>query len=287
MEDFQDTGPILTSGQFAMLCSTSKATLRHYREIGLLLPAARQDNGYMAYSPMQFADFRLIEALADSGCALSAIKEYLAKPDPCALEQIILSGIESIIAERENLFNQQTLLERTLDRAKKISAWAGVEGVWRTEYCEDERFYESDIAPILRNQGFESAVEALGKALSTAPATPVQGTYRIDRDAFFEGKYAQGMSVCRYAPISPGAEEARIKPAGIYLKHLRKTTLASEIRDKYPVFGEYDLVRRYIDDHALETEGDLYEEELSLYFGNTNGTTYSEISIRLASKEGR
>lgn len=287
MEGFQDAGPILTSGQFAMLCNTSKATLRHYREMGLLLPVAKRDNGYMAYSPTQLADFRLIEALADSGCALSAIREYLAAPDPRALEKIISSSIESIIAEREHLLGQQTLLERTLARAARLSAWTDVEGAWRIEHCKEERFYESDLAPIFRNQGFESGVEVLGEALSMAPATPVQGTYRIDRDAFFEGKYAQGMSVCCYEPVSPKAEEARTKPAGIYLKHLRKTTLASEVRGKYPVFGEYDLVRRYIDDHALETEGDLYEEELSLYFGNTDGTVYSEISIRLASEEDR
>ena len=39
----------LTSGAFAALCGTTKETLRHYKDVGLLLPAHQGDNGYFYY----------------------------------------------------------------------------------------------------------------------------------------------------------------------------------------------------------------------------------------------
>ena len=39
----------LTSGAFAELCGTTKETLRHYKDMGLLLPAHRGDNNYSYY----------------------------------------------------------------------------------------------------------------------------------------------------------------------------------------------------------------------------------------------
>lgn len=282
MGGFPDRGPMMKSGRFAALCGTSKATLRHYRELGLLVPAARLGNGYSAYSPMQAADFKLIEALASSGCSLSAIGEYLAAPDAGVLEGAISSCIESLAARREELLGRQAVLERTLERARRLDAWAAGGSPWRTELCEEELFCESDISPALCGDDAVEAAAAMGEALSMAPFSPIQGTYRIDRAAFLEGDYARGMHVCRRAPGSPEAGEPRTKPAGTYLKHLRETTLAAEAAAASPVFAEYDAVRRYIDEHGLETEGDLYEEELSVYSGNADGPVFSEISIMLA-----
>lgn len=72
-----------------------------------------------------------------------------------------------------------------------------------------------------------------------------------------------------------------MKPSGIYLKHLRTTTLESEINSADTIFGEHDVVRDYIREHALDTVGDLYEEELSIYTGSTGKAVHTEISIRL------
>ena len=35
----------LTAGAFAALCGTTKETLRHYRDLGLLVPVRRGENG--------------------------------------------------------------------------------------------------------------------------------------------------------------------------------------------------------------------------------------------------
>ena len=51
----------LTSGAFAELCGTTKETLRHYKDMGLLLPAHRGDNNYSYYDvePVSYTDLTL------------------------------------------------------------------------------------------------------------------------------------------------------------------------------------------------------------------------------------
>ncbi len=46
-----------TAGAFATLCNTTKETLRHYSNIGILKPEKIGENGYRYYSPAQFFDF--------------------------------------------------------------------------------------------------------------------------------------------------------------------------------------------------------------------------------------
>lgn len=48
---------LLKAGEFAHLCSTTKETLRHYKDIGLLQPVAKAENGYQLYSPLQISDY--------------------------------------------------------------------------------------------------------------------------------------------------------------------------------------------------------------------------------------
>ena len=57
----------LTSGAFAALCGTTKETLRHYKDIGLLSPAHQGDNGYFYYDVEQFYDFMLSPSFARRG----------------------------------------------------------------------------------------------------------------------------------------------------------------------------------------------------------------------------
>ena len=46
-----------SSGEFARLCGTTKETLRHYHNIGLLVPARTTENGYHYYASFQFYDY--------------------------------------------------------------------------------------------------------------------------------------------------------------------------------------------------------------------------------------
>ena len=70
-----------TSGEFARLCGTTKETLRHYNNIGLLKPAKTTENGYQYYSAFQFYDFYFISTFKGTGMHLKELEEKLAETD--------------------------------------------------------------------------------------------------------------------------------------------------------------------------------------------------------------
>ena len=67
----------LTSGAFAGLCGTTKETLRHYKDVRLLTPAHRGENGYFYYDVEQFYDFYAISIFRETGTPLEEIRRCL------------------------------------------------------------------------------------------------------------------------------------------------------------------------------------------------------------------
>ena len=65
-------------GEFARLGTVSVRTLRHYEEIGLLLPArVDPETGYRCYSPAQLGQLNRIIALKELGFSLAQAKQLL------------------------------------------------------------------------------------------------------------------------------------------------------------------------------------------------------------------
>lgn len=64
-----------TTGEFAAICGTTKATLFHYDKMGVLCPKRDPDNNYRYYTDKQVADFDTISSLAEIGTPLSEIRE--------------------------------------------------------------------------------------------------------------------------------------------------------------------------------------------------------------------
>lgn len=71
----------LTSGDFAALCDTTKETLRHYKDLGLLAPAHRGENGYFYYDAEQFYDYYAISIFRQTGTPLEEIRRCLQGQD--------------------------------------------------------------------------------------------------------------------------------------------------------------------------------------------------------------
>lgn len=137
---------LLKAGEFAHLCGTTKETLRHYKDIGLLQPVAKADNGYQLYSPLQISDYLLISSLQQAGCSLREIKGYLNKPDTEALESVIESRISAIVEQRRTLLMQKSLLENTLARMRARNDWRHNPAEFKLETCEAEYFLDSNIS---------------------------------------------------------------------------------------------------------------------------------------------
>ena len=72
----KDSSLFLTS-EFARLCHTTKDTLFHYDDIGLLKPHLVKENGYRYYSIDQLYLYEIIYELKGIGCSLDEIRQYL------------------------------------------------------------------------------------------------------------------------------------------------------------------------------------------------------------------
>lgn len=137
---------LLKAGEFARLCGTTKETLRHYRDIGLLVPVAKAKNGYQLYSPLQLSDYLLVSSLQQAGCSLHEIKGYLSEPDSEALESVMEGRISAIVEQRRALLMQKSLLENTLARMRARNDWRREPAEFKLETCEAEYFLDSNIS---------------------------------------------------------------------------------------------------------------------------------------------
>ena len=100
----------LTAGAFAALCGTTKETLRHYKDLGLLVPVRRGENGYGYYDAEQFYDFYAIAIFRQTGTPLTEIRRCLQDQSaggtlvevPARLEdfQIDFPALEAALNER-------------------------------------------------------------------------------------------------------------------------------------------------------------------------------------------
>ncbi len=68
----------LTVKQFAKLCNTTRDTLRHYYETGILIPYIDEDNGYHYYSSAQLGSFYYINSLRELGYSIKDIRQFMS-----------------------------------------------------------------------------------------------------------------------------------------------------------------------------------------------------------------
>lgn len=108
---------MLRIGEFSVLSQISIHMLRHYNEIGLLIPEYIDDfTGYRYYSEKQLPIANKIKALKSMGLSLSLIKEILTKyTDNNDLKKYLeLHAVEQR-EKIENMQQQLNLIETTIE----------------------------------------------------------------------------------------------------------------------------------------------------------------------------
>jgi DNA-binding transcriptional MerR regulator len=112
---------MLKIGDFSKLSRISIRMLRHYDEIGLLVPKnTDRFTGYRYYSEDQLTLACRITALKDMGFSLSTIGEILKSYDnPEALVQYLLVKQTEVQAESEKISRRLLLLDTAIKRLRK------------------------------------------------------------------------------------------------------------------------------------------------------------------------
>ncbi len=115
---------MLKIGEFSKLSRISIRMLRHYDEIGLLMPEMIDDfTGYRYYSEAQLPVVNRITALKDMGFSLAMIAEILESyTDQEALKKYLIIKQREVCEKQEEVGRMLRLLETTINRLGKDEA---------------------------------------------------------------------------------------------------------------------------------------------------------------------
>ncbi|MBO3443868.1 MerR family transcriptional regulator [Clostridium sp. CCUG 7971] len=104
-------------GDFSKFTRISIRMLRHYNEIGLLIPdTIDESNGYRYYSETQLDKANKITALKFMGFSLNTISGLLSSNESDLVKERLLKRKEELIHEGELIKEKLRLLENTINR---------------------------------------------------------------------------------------------------------------------------------------------------------------------------
>lgn len=101
----------LTVSKFAKLADTTVRTLRHYRQLGILVPSQKNENDHYIYVNEDFKRFHEIQLLQSLGLSLNEIKVCLENPQ-YSFDEIIRVQEQSLKQRREAIDCSLALIER-------------------------------------------------------------------------------------------------------------------------------------------------------------------------------
>jgi MerR family transcriptional regulator, thiopeptide resistance regulator len=122
----------------ARLAGTTSRTLRHYGEIGLLLPSRIGGNGYRYYDESALARLQRILLLRDLGLGLAAIAEVLGNQRDNA--DALQAHLAWLVQEKDRIARQIAAVETTmtkLERGDPLMAEEMFDGFDHTQYREE------------------------------------------------------------------------------------------------------------------------------------------------------
>lgn len=268
----------LSSGSFAALCGTTKETLRHYKDIGLLVPAHRGENGYFYYDAGQFYDFYAISIFRRTGTPLEKIRLCLRRQDAAETLDLLQAQREQLEREREQLEAMDFALSGMI---RNLRLGTAPDMVPKTAWFEREHLLA---LPVRELEGLmtpeASEDEALIVVLERCRALCSQ--YGIQTD-FQLGAIHQpgeqggpGAISHLYTRIKEKADFPyyKEKPAGNYLYLC--------CRGRWDISAGYAALNRCILERGLETIGDFYACDLAGFILNSvEKNAASMISVRL------
>src|ERR671933_735959 len=89
-------------GDFSRMTFLSVKALRHYHEVGLLLPAEIDpQTGYRRYAVTQVPTAQVIRRLRELGMSLDGVRAVIEAPDVCARNAAISAHLQRMEGELE------------------------------------------------------------------------------------------------------------------------------------------------------------------------------------------
>lgn len=264
-----------TSGEFARLCRTTKETLRHYDDVGVLKPAVVGDNGYRYYTNGQFFDFDLIATLKEAGCSLAEIKSYTEHYEAQDFLAVMKDKVCQLEEEKRKIESMQRLLKRSI----QTTEYALTEEYYKPRLvtCEEEYLIITKVAHP-NEQSFSEMISHWRDHFMHQEERNLWEEYgmgyiilqeTLEKGQYFESYY--------YTRIHSKREDERlqIRPAGQYVTMLHKGTYGT-------LPQSYAIIKDFIRQQGLEICGNSYEYELVSYLATQEMKDYiMQISVQV------
>ena len=269
----------LTSGAFAALCSTTKETLRHYKDVGLLLPAHQGANGYFYYDVEQFYDFYAISIFRQTGTPLEEICRCLRGQDTTKTIELLREQKDRLEAERRRLEHMDFVLSSALHN---LEFGPGPDMVPRTAWFDREHLLA---LPVGELEGLmtpadsedETLIVVLERCRALCSQYGIQTDFQLGAIHQPGEQGGPGAISHLYTRIKEKADFPyyKEKPAGNYLYLC--------CRGRWDISAGYAALNRCILERGLETIGDFYACDLAGFILNSvEKNAASMISVRLS-----
>ena len=244
-----------TTGEFAKICDTTKETLRHYNNIGIINPEKVERNGYKYYSYHQIFDFYAVTMLRHAGCSLEEIKVYLKKETSSNLKQILEKQLEIVRMQRKSLEQREDILKQSIKRFDILTGHQ-INKIY-IEYEEEEYFVITRVSDLEWN---ESIVQASNEHFQFCKSHGLdmayQYSYMIEHSKEEDINYIVN-KISDLVKQKIPAERVQVKNKGMYLKYIHKG-----IYDMEKIHGD---MRKYAIKHDILLGNIYYESEVSIY----------------------
>ncbi len=269
----------LASGAFARLCGTTKETLRHYKDIGLLPPARQGENGYAYYDLEQFYDFYAITIFRQTGTPLEEIRRCLEGQSAPGTLALFREQRERLEAERERLEQMEFVLSSAIHGLEfgeapdltPRTAWFPAEQLLALPAEE----LEALLPPGAGEE--ERLIAVLERCQELCRRYGLRTDHRLGAIHRREEAAGQGSISCLYTRVKEPKDcpFCLEKPAGEYLYLC--------CRGRWDISQGYEALSGYIRREGIETAGSFYACDLAGFILNgVEKNALSMISVRLA-----
>lgn len=266
------------AGKFAQVRQTTKDTLRHYDEIGLLKPTAVNENGYKIYAASQIIDFLAIASLQEAGFSLEEIRSFQKQHDPAMTLRLFNSKKAEIEAKAREIERKRQLIESAIASLQTQEEWQSGKldsaNNWRLVE-EEESYFLSTRIPLQSSNPEELFLkiaehEKSFKEESKRSKQSLPNLYKVGKGAFLKGDYESDFSICSEIPESTASlDKCEKRPAGLRFQSMHRfsfdKTNEPAFQEDNPLFSLLSDTEKLLRENELETCGDLLIKEISTH----------------------
>lgn len=271
LQSFQKT---YTTGQFAKLCHTTKDTLFHYDQLGILKPMIVKDNGYRYYGSFQYYEYDLIKVLQEAQTSLKEIKEFMENRNEDIFIDILQSKYLLLQEEKKKMESMQKRIKNAIE-VTKYGINIKDQDI-SIQHLEEKHIIASPVYgnPLTENTIMDFMSEHLNYCQKKHfnEDIPLGGIIPIEN--IINKQYYESYYFC-YLDKKINDQRYQLKPKGLYaiIYH----------------HGYYDTLKDtfiklegYIEDQGYKICGNAYEYEILNYFTRQDIKNYLiEISVQV------